>query len=274
MRRRVGWIILGLLATSLLAGCQSAAKPVRNLVLSGSRSMGPMMREVAKRFTSRRADVNVNVEDLPGDRAVPDTRQGLADIGMLGRPLRPAESGLHAFAVARDGLAIIVNHDNPVSSLSEGQIVGLFSGLYANWKEVGGLDRPVKLAGQAEGWAAREVFLDHFGLPRTSSLRSDQSPASSEQAIQAVANHRFAIGYASFSTAGKAAAAGQIRILPLGGVLPTFQNVQSGRYPLVRPLQLLTREAPEGLIRDFIDFARSADVRGLIEEYGFVPVSP
>jgi phosphate transport system substrate-binding protein len=273
MGLRVGWIIYGLLASCLLAGCQSEVKPVRNLVLSGSRTMGPLLREVGKRFSAQHGDVHINVEDIPGDRAVADTRQGLADIGMLGRQLRPDESSLHGFAVARDGLAIIVHRDNPVQSLSEGQIVGLFSGLYANWKEVGGIDRPVKLAGQAEGRAAREVFLDHFGLPRTIPLRADSAVASIEQVIHAVATRPAAIGYVCFAPAEKAAAKRLIRILPLGGVRPTYENVLSGRYALVRPLQLLTRESPQGLIREFIDFAHTAEVSGLIKEYGFAPLS-
>ncbi len=272
MSRVVGSISFGLLASCVFAGCQPEAKPVRQLVLSGSRSMGPLMTEVSKRFMAAHGDVHVNVESIPGDRAVPNTRQGLADVGMLGRPLRPEETGLHAVAIARDGLTVIVHRDNPVRSLTEGQIVGLFSGLYANWKEVGGPDRPVKLAGQVEGRAARDVFLEHFGL-RPAQARADPAVASSELAIQAVATHPLAIGYASAGPAANAAATLPIRILPLGGVLPTSDNVQSGRYPIVRPMQLLTRETPEGVIQDLIDFARSDEVRGLIREFGFVPVS-
>ncbi len=273
MSRMVGSISFGLLASCLFAGCQPEAKPVRQLVLSGSRSMGPLMMEVGKRFMEAHGDVHINVESIPGDRAVPNTRQGLADIGMLGRALRPEESALHAVAIARDGLAIIVHRDNPVTTLTEGQIVGLFSGLYANWKEVGGPDRPVKLAGQGEGRAARDVFLEHFGL-RAGQVRADPAVASSELAIQAVASHPFAIGYASAGPTEKAAAKLPIRALPLGGVLPTSDNVQSGRYPIVRPMQLLTREAPQGVVHDFIEFARSDEVRGLIRDSGFVPVSP
>jgi phosphate transport system substrate-binding protein len=274
MRRTVGWIGGALLASCLLAGCQpSPANGPHNLILSGSRSMGPMMAEIGKRFEAQHPDIRINVDSYPGDRAVGDTRQGLADIGMLGRLLRPEESGLHPFPIAHDGLAFIVNRDNPVESLAEGQIVGLFTGVYANWKEVGGPDRPVKLAGQGEGRAARDVFLDYFGL-RAAQVRADPAVASSEQAIQAVATHPFAIGYASAGPAEKAALKLPIRILSLGGVLPTYDNVLSGRYSLVRPLQLLTREAPSGIVREFIDFARLAEVHDLIKQHGFVPLPP
>jgi phosphate transport system substrate-binding protein len=273
MSRVVGSIGYGLLASCLFTGCQPVDKPVRHLVLSGSRSMGPLMTEVGKRFSVLHGDVHINVESIPGDRAVPDTRQGLADLGMLGRLLRPEETGLHAFPIARDGLALIVHRDNPVQMLSEGQIVGLFTGVYTNWKDVGGSERTVKLAGQGDGRAARAVFLEHLGL-RSVQSRSDPAVASSEQAIEAVATHPFAIGYASAGAAEKAARTLPIRILPLGGVFPTSENVLSGRYPIVRPLQLLTREPPAGLVRDLIDFARSAEVHDLIREHGFVPFSP
>ncbi len=274
MRQMVERIGGALLLMCLLAGCQpTSTKGPRNLILSGSRSMGPTMAEIGKRFESTHPDIRINIESYPGDRAVLDTRQGLADIGMLGRLLRPEETGLHAFPIARDGLAFIVHRDNPVKELAEGQILGLFTGIYANWKEVGGPDRPVKLAGQGEGRAAREVFLDHFGL-RPGQVRADPAVGSSKQAIEAVGTHPFAIGYSSAGLAEKAAESQPIRILSLGGVLPTSENILSGRYPLVRPLQLLTREPPAGVVREFIDFARSAEVQDLIKQHGFVPLAP
>jgi phosphate transport system substrate-binding protein len=259
-----------LLAAFLLSGCALSERPTVSLVLAGSRTMTPLMLDVAERFQESHPGVRVNVESTPGDRPIYDTRFGLADLGMLGRNLRPEESGLLNFPIARDGLAIIVNRNNPVKELSEAQIAGLFTRAYVNWRELGGADRPVLLAGQSEARAARGVFLAFFGLQELQ-VRANPTVAGNEQAIDAVANHPEAIGYASLGLARKAAANRPIRLLPLAGVPAKLENVANGRYPLVRPLQLLAREPPHGAVQEFLEFARSAAVHDLIEKHGFAP---
>jgi phosphate transport system substrate-binding protein len=52
----------------------------------------------------------------------------------------------------------------------------------------------------------------------------------------------------------------------------TPQNVRAGTYPLVRPLNLVTRAPPTGLVKELIDFAQSPDIRDLVEKYHFVPL--
>jgi phosphate transport system substrate-binding protein len=268
--RRVAALFSWTLLALCHAGCQPAEPPADHLVLSGSRSMAPLMSDIAQRFSDRYPAIRINVESTPGDRSINDTRTGLADLGMLGRPLRPDETGLHAFPIARDSLVFIVHRSNPVRALSDEQIAGLFTRLYQSWKEVGGNDRPVTLAGQGEGRAAREVFLDHFGL-QPGHVRADPTVSSSEQAIEAVAKHPSAIGYASLGAAARAEAKLPIRLLPLGKVPATLDNVRNGHYPLVRPLQLLTREPPRDHILEFLQFARSTEVYDLIDKHGFVP---
>jgi phosphate transport system substrate-binding protein len=272
MRRSVGLIVCGLLLANLPAGCHPSEPLKRSLVLSGSHSMVPLMTAVGRRFEESHPDVRVNVEAVPGERILSDTRQGLADLGMLGRALRPEETGLHAFPIAKDGLALIVHRDNPIPQLNADQVAGVFTRAYQNWREVRGSDNPILPVSQGEGRGAREAFLRHFGL-EARQVRADPAVSGSEQVIDAVATHPNAIGYASLPAVQQAGNK-PIRVVPLGGVTPTLENIANRRYLLVRPLQLLTREAPQGLIREFLDFVRSAEVHDLIEKHGFVPASP
>jgi phosphate transport system substrate-binding protein len=264
-----------LLAVCLLCGCrQRGERAVDNLVLSGSHGMVPLVSDIAERFMQHHPAVRVNVDSAPGDRGITDTRSGLADLGLLGRALRTDETGLLAFPIARDGVAILVHRSNPVQRLTEAQIVGLFTRTYLTWAEVGGpADRPVSIAGQGEGRAARGAFLQFFGL-RKEQVRAEPTEGGDAAVIAAVAAHPFAIGFASLGLAEKAAETMPIRLLPLGGVPATLDNVRIGRYPLVRPLQLLAREPPAGAVRDFLQFARSAEVRDLVERHHLAPVTP
>ena len=63
-----------------------------------------------------------------------------------------------------------------------------------------------------------------------------------------------------------------LKLLPADGVAATVANVRDGKFPLSRPLNLVTKEEPQGLIKRFIDFAQSKEVHDLIKEQYFVPL--
>jgi phosphate transport system substrate-binding protein len=261
-----------LFLAALVGGCQKPERSTRNLVLAGSRTLAPLMEDVGRRFEEKHTGVHVYVQPASVDRALADTRTGLADVGMLGRRLRPDEVGLFGYPVARDGVAFIVHRDNPVRKLTSTQLVALFTGAITNWNEVGGPDHPVSLVRPADAMALPQVFRDYFHLQPNQIPPAPSGVGSCDQIIQAVAEHPYAIGYTSLGCAEMAAARLPIRLLPLGDGAPSLAQMQIGRYPFTRPLLLLTREPPAGLVREFIDYARSAEVHDLVQKHGFVPV--
>jgi phosphate transport system substrate-binding protein len=207
----------------------------------------------------------VDVQAVGSARGVSDTQQGLADIGLVARPLHPDESGLHSVLLARDAVAIVVPSSNPVKSLTEAQIVGIFTRATANWKLVGGADAPLTVVGQPETRSLTQVFLAHFKL-KAGQVRYDTVAPDSREVIAILARKADAIGYVSVGAAADA----PVRILPCNGVEPTPANITSGAYPLVRPFLLVTREKPQGLAQEFVDFARSAAVRDLLEKHHLI----
>ncbi len=265
-----GLVLLGALA----CGCRRAEPSSRHLVLSGSRTMAPLLEDIGRRFEEQHPGVRVFVSPASADRALADTRSGLADIGMLGRPLRPGEVRLFGYPVARDGVAFVVHRDNPVGPLTTSQLVALFTGTVVNWKEVGGPDLPVALVRPSEGMALREVFLDYFHLLPNQVPPTPPGVGSCEHVLQAIADHPEAIGYTSLGCAEASVRRLPIRLLPLGSVPATLAQMQIGRYPFTRPLLLLTREPPTGLAEEFIAFARSAEVHDLVQKHGFAAVTP
>jgi phosphate transport system substrate-binding protein len=271
MRRLTSALFVGLLLSGFV-GCGSSDPGPRRIVVAGSRDLAPLMEDVGRRFEQTHPDVRIDV-DPADERGAADTRTGLADVGMLGRALRPDETGLHSVVVARDGIAFLIHRENPVKSLDERQLLGLFTGTYTSWREVGGTDRPVTLVGLADGRPLRQAFLDRFGLA-ASRVKTDPAVLSGEQAIAAVAAHADAVGYACLGKAELASAKLPVRLLPWNGVPATLAEVRSGRYPLTRPLLLLTRERPEGVIAEFIAFARSEEVLDLLEKHGLAPPRP
>ena len=64
-----------------------------------------------------------------------------------------------------------------------------------------------------------------------------------------------------------------IKQLPMSGVPASVAAVREGKYPLSRPLNLVTKGAPQGLAKRFIDFSRSKAANDIIEGQFFVPLA-
>ena len=261
-------------ALLVATGCRPASSAQRlSLVLTGSSTVAPLAAEIGKRFEAREG-VRVDVQTGGSSRGVADARLGLADIGMASRALNAGEEDLASFAIARDGICVIVHRDNPVEELSDRQVVAIFTGRRPSWSSVGGFDRPVTVVNKAQGRSTLELFLRHFGIDDRQ-VQPSVVIGDNEQGIKTVAGNAGAIGYVSIGAAEHAVSRGvPIKLLPMRGVDASTANVRNGRFPLTRPLNLVTLGAPNELANRFIAFARSAAVHDLVEELSFVPARP
>jgi len=245
----------------------------QKLVLTGASTIAPLAGEISRRFESRHPGTRIDVQAGGSSRGINDVRKGTADIGMVSRDLKPEEKGLHAYTIALDGVGIIVNASNPVGMLHRWQLIDIYTGKIVNWKEVGGANSPITVVHKAEGRSTLELFLGYLNL-KNSQVKPHVVIGDNAQGIKTVAGNRNAIGYVSIGAAAYEAGHGMpVKLLPLDGVAATAVNVRIGTFPLSRPLNLVTRSVPEGLAREFIEFARSSEVNDLVEAQYFVPIS-
>jgi len=276
MKRMSGGLLAGLLLPLLCGSCSSGngTDGHQRIVLTGSSTIAPLAAEIGKRFEKLHPGVRIDVQAGGSSRGIADVRQGLSDIGMASRDLKPSEAGeLHAFPVARDGICMIVHRNNPLTSLRDEQVVAIYTGKVRNWKEVGGVDAPLTVVNKAEGRGTLDLFLHYFKLT-SRQVRADVIIGDNEQGIKTVAGNPNAIGYVSIGTAEYDAAHGtSIKLLAAGDVVANIENVRNGTFPLVRTLNLLTREKPGGLVKTFIEFAGSARVDDLVKAQYFVPLA-
>lgn len=242
------------------------------LVITGASTLAPLIAEIGKRFESLYPKVRVDVQTGGSSRGVADTRQGLADIGMVSRAMKDEEKDLHAFPVARDGVGIILHKDNPVQTLTDEQVIAIYTGKINNWKDVGGRDATITVVNKAEGRSTLEVFLHYFKLKNTD-VKVQVVIGDNEQGVKTVAGNRNAIGYVSIGTAEYDASQGvPIKLLPVGGTPASTETVRNGTFPISRPLHIVTRTAPAGSAKAFIDFAQSKAVHDIIKQQYFVPL--
>jgi len=242
------------------------------LTLTGSSTVAPLAAEIAKRFEQRHPDVRVEVQSGGSGQGIAAARSGAADLGMASRALKESEADLTAHTIAVDGVCLIVHKSNPVTSISDEQVVAIYTDRIDNWGELNGPDRPITVVHKAEGRATLEVFLNHFNLENPQ-CKPDVIVGHNEQAIKTVAGAPGAIGYVSIGTAEADTQAGvEIKLLPVAGVAATTENVASGAFPISRPLNLITSDSPSALAWAFIEYARSDAVHDLIQDQYFVPV--
>ncbi|KAF3891346.1 phosphate ABC transporter substrate-binding protein [Tolypothrix bouteillei VB521301] len=268
---------MGLLSCVWLQSCssanQTASKVQDKLVLTGSSTVAPLAAEIGKQFESKHPGVRIDVQSGGSSRGISDTRQGVADIGMVSRALKSEEQDLKAFPIASDGVTIILHKDNPVSSLTDAQVVNIYTGKLTNWKQVGGKDGVIAVVNKAEGRSTLELFTHYFKLKNTD-IKAQVVIGDNEQGIKTVAGNPNAIGYVSIGSAENSVAGGSsIKLLPVGGVTATTANVQNSTFPISRPLNFVTKTEPQGLAKEFINFAQSQQVSDIVKKQNFVVVS-
>jgi len=251
----------------------SSFADTQKLVLTGSSTVAPLALEIGKRFEQRNPGIRVDVQSGGSTRGVNDARTGLADIGMASRALKPTESDLTSYRIAMDGIGIILHQDNPVQTLSDDQIREIYTGKISNWQAVGGEDRKITVVNKAEGRSTLELFLHHFQL-NNPEIRAHVVIGDNQQGIKTVAGSVGAIGYVSIGTAEYEQTHGTpIRLLAMDGVAATVDIVRAGRFPLLRPLNLVIKGAPNALALRFITFAQSQAVDDLVTTQYFVPLA-
>lgn len=260
-------------ATVFLLLAMAAQAATDRLVITGSSTIAPLAAEIAKRFEKRNPGIRVDVQSGGSSRGVADARSGLADVGMASRSLKDDEKDLLPHTIAMDGVGIILHKSNSIAVLSDQQIKAIYRGQITNWKEVGGKDLAITVVNKAEGRSTLELFLHYTGL-KNSQIRPQVVIGDNQQGIKSVAANPGAIGYVSIGTAEYDENHGAlIKLIPLHGVAATVANVGGGKFPLARPLNLVTRGAPAGLAKRFVDFATSGAVNDLVEAQFFVPLA-
>ena len=236
----------------------------------GSTSMEKVINSLGESFMAMNKDVKFTYNPTGSGSGIQAVSEGRCDIGLSSRALKDDEkaSGLVETVVALDGIAIVVNPENPVSDLDIDTIAKIYTGEITNWKDVGGNDAEIVLIGREAGSGTRDGFESITETKDACQYR--QELTSTGDVITTVSQNPNAIGYASL-----AAIKDSVKALTVNGVAPTEATVKDGTYLVQRPFVLVTKEgtALSETAQKFFDFAISADAASIISAAGAVPVA-
>lgn len=232
---------------------------------AGSTAFQPFAEKLAEQFMAKQPDVAVTIQGGGSALGIQAALSGAAQIGMADLVQLPPEAqALTAVVVARDGIAVVVNNANPVKNLTMEQIRGIFNGKIRNWKELGGADHTITVVSREAGSGTRSSFEK---IVKDVSLTKDAIIQDSNGTIrETVIMDANAIGYLSHGLLNE-----KLKAVTVQGISCTTEEVVAGRYPLVRPVYLLTKGEPMGACKAFIDYVCSAEGQKTIKDSGLIP---
>jgi ABC-type phosphate transport system substrate-binding protein len=158
---RAARLTLGCLVATIFFSAAWAGAADAPIVIRGSKNLQPVVVQWADSFAQTAKAPPLDIVATGTSQGIEDLLAGHADIAMASRPISQdevaaaADKGLSVreTIVARMGIAVIVNHDNPVSSVSVGRLAEIFSGDVQNWQTVGGPDEPITVVRKTSGWS-------------------------------------------------------------------------------------------------------------------------
>lgn len=265
--RTIGYAALAaVLAMGVLTGCNKGEQTVST---DGSTSMEKVIGFLSEAYMEKHGEVKVTYNPTGSGSGIQAVSEGRCDIGLASRNLKDDEkANLEETVVAIDGIAVIVNSENPVSDLTVEQIAKLYTGEIVNWKDAGGNDAPVVCIGREAASGTRDGFESITGTAEK--CKYSQELTSTGDVIQTVSSNPNAIGYASLASVGDT-----VKAVSVENVIPSDETILSGEYKIQRNFVLVTKKdkALTGAAKDFFEFCTGKDGAEYITKAGAVPIA-
>ena len=266
MKKIISLITAGILLVCVLAGCGGDSGTVTT---DGSTSMSKVINALGEAFLSD-TGITVTYNATGSGAGIQAVQEGRCDIGLSSRNLKDEEKakGLEGTILAYDGIAIIVNPNNPVSDLDVATIAKIYTGEIKNWKEVGGNDAEIVLIGREAGSGTRDGFESITDTEDKCKYR--QELTSTGDVITTVASNPDAIGYASLASVKDT-----VKALTVGGVTPSEETIKNGTYVVQRPFVIVTKKDTKlsESAQKFFDYITSSAANEIISGAGEVPAN-
>jgi phosphate transport system substrate-binding protein len=267
MSNKAALVALALLSCSFACGCKKR-QPTETILIAGATAMRSHVNRVVKAFAAENESVNIVCEGGGSTASLIALKHGAIDIAMLSRPVAADEDDiqLRDYLVARDGLAIIVNPENPVNDVSKAQLQRVFQGEITTWKELGGGDETIVLVDRNESSNVKQSLEDLL-LSGEAFKAASKMVASTAEVLAAVRSTATALGYVSL----RGMAPG-LKALRVNGVEMSKSTMLSGRYPLSRSFYLAVHAKPPPSAARFIAFTRSQKGQEVFAAAGLLQV--
>ena len=116
----------------------SSNKAGGKIVIAGSSSVSPVMEKLIESYKNVNPNAKIELQTSDSTTGVTNAINGICDIGMASRGLKDSEKakGVAEITIAIDGIAVVVNKENPAANLTKVQVEQIFTGKITKWNEV------------------------------------------------------------------------------------------------------------------------------------------
>lgn len=268
-----------------------------NLSAVGSDTINNLMTYWGEAFAKAHPTVRIQVEGKGSSTAPPALQAGTAQLGPMSREMKPEEMDAiekkHGYrptpiCVAIDVLAVYVNKDNPIASLSLPEADAVFSKTrklgfpndVTTWGQLGlkgeWANKPISVYGRNSASGTYGFFKEHT-LGKGDFKDTVKEQPGSASVVQGVSEDLYGIGYSGigYQTSG-------VRALPLapkagaGALAPSYANALSKAYPLSRYLYIYIlrdpRKPADPLVKEFFNLVLSREGQEIVVKDGFLPL--
>lgn len=265
------------------AGCAKKDKTdtqnKKSVTIKGSDTMVHLMSTLAEAFMKKNPEVQVSVTGGGSGTGIAALLNGTTDVCASSRDMQKKEiedaKGKNINPVEKiiafDGIAIVVNPENPIKDITIEQLKKIYTGAYKNWKELGGPDQPITILSRESNSGTYVFFQEHVLNKENYAPTVKLMPASSS-IVQSVSSDKWSIGYVGLGYTKE----GNIKVVPVKkddasvAIMPTHETVLDKTYSIARPLYLYFNGEPTNNNKLLLDYALSPDGQKIVEETGYI----
>ncbi|MBC2594288.1 PstS family phosphate ABC transporter substrate-binding protein [Ruficoccus amylovorans] len=269
-----GLLLLGAaLLTAAIPASASDKIVVKGSDTLGARLMPRLKEEFIAMKKARGEEVTFEIAAEGSRTGITALIDGKADLAMSSRRLQSGELStarargvnLKAIPVGVDGIAVIVNADNPVEQLSPRQVEMIFTGDIDDWSGISPVSGRISTYTRSTSSGTYSLF-QTLALHRRDYSDFSLKLAGNEQVAAEVAANPRAIGYVGLAFSHTPG----VKVLPVDGKLPSSED-----YPLARPLYFYVNvnATHTPVVQEFIDFILSPEGQAVVESVDFLPAS-
>ena len=283
--------LASLLIFAWLSGmfCYNFVQAAENITVKGSDTMVILGQRLAEEYMNKNKDVTIQVTGGGSGTGIAALLNKTTNLANSSRPIKDMEAKkakelgveITEVKIALDGLAVVVNSENPVNELTMKQILGIYTGHYKNWKEVGGPDRKIMRYSRESNSGTYVFFKEHVLLDRD--YAPDCQTMSGTSAVaEAVSKDKWGIGFGGVAYFVKTSELKILKIKKLDSTAPVspikedrsvnYEQIWNEEYPIARYLYIYVAGKPTSTIKKYMDWILGTEGQNIVARIGYVPL--
>lgn len=282
-----GMALLAIATAVFAVGCEGETatdnQELVRITIKGSDTMVHLVTNWAETYMDSNPGFEITVNGGGSGTGISALINGTTDIASSSREMKAKEMEEAKAAgnepvenlIGLDGIAVIVNPENPINELTIAQLKDIFTGKKTNWKDFGGQDSQIGIYSRESSSGTYQFFQEHVLSKENYTAAARLMPATSA-IIEGCASEKSGIGYVGLGYATEAGS--KIKIIAVKtddmspAVMPTEATVKDKTYAIARGLYLYTKTPSPEAVKSFLSFCLSTDGQKILTETGYITI--